>query len=93
MTKVSTSERPTPTEFKATFGWTHVSLRDFDYNEEAAHLEKTLHQKLQHRLRGHKLWIRNGGGGGNPNSTNVSMCYGPRAGLVRNEKCNKVWQI
>ena len=38
-----------------------------------------------------KLWIYNGAGGSDIMSTNVSLSYGPLTGLVRNEKCNKVW--
>ena len=88
LTKISSSKPPTVTELKTT--WSAVSLQDFPYNISAKQLEKVLHQKLQHRLRGQKLWIYNGKGGGNPTSTNVSMCYGPMTGLVRNPKCNNV---
>ena len=76
-------------ELKNDFGWDHVSLGDFAYNEETAHLEMTLHKKLQYRLRGQKLWIKCGAGGGDPSSTNVSMSYGPLTGLVRSAACNK----
>ena len=89
LTKISSSKPPTVTELKTT--WSAVSLQDFPYNIiSAKQLEKVLHQKLQHRLRGQKLWIYNGKGGGNPTSTNVSMCYGPMTGLVRNPDCNNV---
>jgi len=88
LTKISSSKPPTVTELKTT--WSAVSLQDFPYNISAKQLEKVLHQKLQHRLRGQKLWIGNGMGGGNPTSTNVSMCYGPMTGLVRNPRCNNV---
>ena len=88
LTKISSSKPPTVTELKTT--WSAVSLQDFPYNISAKQLEKVLHQKLQHRLRGQKLWIGNGMGGGNPTSTNVSMCYGPMTGLVRNPDCNNV---
>jgi len=91
LTTIATSSKPTPTKLKKTFGWTAVSLGDFVFNEEAALVEKTLHQELQHRFRYQKLWIKNGAGGGNPSSTNVSLCYGPLTGLVRSAKCNKVW--
>ena len=72
-------------------GWDHVSLGDFDFHCEAKHVEKTLHRLLQHSFKYQKLWSRNGAGGGEIMSTNVSLCYGPLTGLVRNEKCNKVW--
>ena len=90
LTKSATGEKPTAMELKNTFGWDHVPLKDFAYNEEASHLEKTLHKKLQYRLRGQKLWIYNGAGGGDPTSTHVSLCYGPLTGLVRSAKCDKV---
>ena len=51
LTTIATGERPTSMELKNDFGWDHVSLGDFAYNEEAAHLEMTLHKKLQYRLR------------------------------------------
>ena len=82
---------PTYTELKETFGWKHVSLGDFVYSHEAKLFEKTLHRELQTLFRYQKLWIKNGGGGGSKTSTNVSLCYGPLTGLVRNEKCDKVW--
>ena len=82
---------PGPMELHKTFGFKAVSLEDFDYNEEASHFEKTIHHLLQHEFQYQKLWIRCGGGGGNPASTNVSMSYGPPTGLVRNPNCNKVW--
>ena len=82
---------PTPMELKNRFGWDHVSLGDFDFNSEAKHVEKTLHRLLQHRFKNQKLWIVNGAGGGDIMSTNVSLCYGPLTGLIRNEKCNKVY--
>ena len=78
-------------ELKNRFGWDHVSLGDFDFNSEAKHVEKTLHRLLQHRFKNQKLWIVNGAGGGDIMSTNVSLCYGPLTGLIRNEKCNKVY--
>ena len=91
LTTIATGETPTPEELK-NLGWNHVSLRDFAYDEEAAHVEKTLHKKLQYHLRGQKLWIKCGAGGANPSSTNVSMSYGPLTGLVRNTKCDNVSQ-
>ena len=90
LTTIATSSKTTPTELKE-IGWDHVSLGDFDFNCEAKHVEKTLHRLLQHRFQNQKLWIYNGAGGGDIMSTNVSLSYGPRTGLVRNEKCNKVW--
>ena len=90
LTTIATSSKTTPTELKE-IGWDHVSLGDFDFNCEAKHVEKTLHRLLQHRFKNQKLWIFNGAGGGDIMSTNVSLCYGPLTGLVRNEKCNKVW--
>ena len=81
---------PGPMELQKTFGFKAVSLKDFDYNEEAKHFEKTIHRQLQHEFQYQKLWIVNGAGGGDPNSTNVSMSYGPPTGLVRNPNCNKV---
>ena len=81
---------PGPMELQKTFGFKAVSLKDFDYNEEARHFEKTIHRQLQHEFQYQKLWIVNGAGGGDPNSTNVSMSYGPPTGLVRNPNCNKV---
>ena len=82
---------PGPMELHKTFGFKAVSLEDFDYNEEASHFEKTIHRLLQHEFQYQKLWIVNGAGGGDPNSTNVSMSYGPPTGLVRHPNCNKVW--
>ena len=81
---------PGPMELQKTFGFKAVSLKDFDYNEEARHFEKTIHRQLQHEFQYQKLWIVNGAGGGDPNSTNVSMSYGPPTGLVRDPNCNKV---
>ena len=89
---IETGEKPTPAELKNDFGWDHITLKDFAYNEEAAHLEKTLHKKLHYHLRGQKLWIKCGAGGADPSSTNVSMSYGPLTGLVRNTKCDNVSQ-
>ena len=77
LTKISSSKPPSLRELKIT--WSVVSLRDFSYNISAMQLEKALHQKLQHRLRGQKLWIGTGKGGGYPTSNNVSMCYGATA--------------
>ena len=90
LTTIATSSKTTPTELKE-IGWDHVPLGDFDFNCEAQHVEKTLHRLLQHRFKNQKLWIRNGSGGGDMMCTNVSLCYGPLTGLVRDEKCNKVW--
>ena len=90
LTTIATSSKTTPTELKEN-GWKHVPLGDFDFNCEAQHVEKTLHRLLQHRFKNQKLWIRNGSGGGDMMCTNVSLCYGPLTGLVRDEKCNKVW--
>ena len=87
---IATSSKPTQTELKE-IGWDHVPLGDFDFNCEAKHVEKTLHRLLQHRFKNQKLWIYNGAGGGDIMSINVSLCYGPLTGLVRNVKCNKVW--
>ena len=84
-------KEPAPMELKNSFGWDHRPLGDFDFNCEAQHVEKTLHRLLQHRFKNQKLWIVNGAGGGDIMSTNVSLCYGPLTGLVRNEKCDKVW--
>ena len=84
-------KEPAPMELKNSFGWDHRPLGDFDFHCEAKHVEKTLHRLLQHRFKYQKLWIYNGAGGGDIMSTNVSLCYGPLTGLVRDEKCNKVW--
>ena len=91
LTTIATSSKPTPTELKQTFGWSHVSLGDFDFSYEAKLVEKALHRELQKRFRYLKLWIRNGAGGGDITSTNVSLCYGSLTGLVRKAQCNKVW--
>ena len=91
LTNSATGEKPTAGELKNDFGWKHVPLKDFSYNEEASHCEKTLHTKLQYHLRGQKLWMVNGAGGGDPGSTHVALCYGPLTGLVRDPKCDKVY--
>ena len=90
LTTIATSSTTTVSELKEN-GWDHIPLGDFDFNCEASHVEKTLHRLLQHRFKNQKLWIRNGAGGGDMMSTNVSLCYGPLTGLVRNVKCDKVW--
>ena len=87
----SNGKRPTPMDLPKTFGFKAVSLKDFDFNEEAEYFEKTLHRQLQHEFRHQKLWIKCGAGAGDPSSTNVSMSYGPPTGLVRDPKCNKVY--